>query len=52
MFLYPIMPVSNVAPSAGRHTGIMDVLNVSGSCSLIKAISLLKSTRLGLLYSG
>lgn len=52
LLMYPIMPVSYEAPSVGKHTGITDALNVIGSCSFSKAMSLLKFMRLGLLYSG
>lgn len=51
-FLYPIKPVSYVAPSAGKHIGITDELKVSGSRSLTKAMSWLKSKPSVLLYSG
>ena len=38
-FFYPIMPVTYVASSGGKHIGITDEWNVSGSFSLTKAIS-------------
>lgn len=41
LFLYPIMPVTYVTPSVGKHIGITDELNVIGFGSLIKAMSLL-----------
>ena len=46
LFPYPIVPVTYVASCAGKHMGITDDLNVIGSCSLIKAMSLLKVTGL------